>query len=157
MLTAVWISQEVIVVFVREDLTWPQTKNTAEVSMTKHPKTDRLLRSLYFSKWNSTKKVWKFKDMFISGLASWVVIVDEIILMSWNDLVFSFHLILWYPWFYFIISVWLYSLSSFVDINECRENSRLCPFVCKNFIGGYRCRCPPGFRGDGQNCQGTLT
>ena len=31
--TAVWISQGVIVVFVREDLTWLQTKNTAEVSM----------------------------------------------------------------------------------------------------------------------------
>ena len=41
-----------------------------------------------------------------------------------------------------------------VDINECKLNSRLCTFVCKNFIGGYRCQCPPGFRGDGRTCNG---
>ena len=41
-----------------------------------------------------------------------------------------------------------------VDINECNQTSSLCTFVCKNFIGGYKCRCPPGFRGDGTTCKG---
>ena len=40
------------------------------------------------------------------------------------------------------------------DINECSQNSSLCRFVCKNFIGGYRCQCPAGFRGDGRTCKG---
>uniref|UniRef100_A0A914PH23 EGF-like domain-containing protein n=1 Tax=Panagrolaimus davidi TaxID=227884 RepID=A0A914PH23_9BILA len=41
------------------------------------------------------------------------------------------------------------------DINECEENSKLChsDAICQNIMGGYQCRCQPGYAGDGHNCQ----
>lgn len=36
------------------------------------------------------------------------------------------------------------SVADCVDVNEC-NNQTICPQVCQNTIGGYRCSCQPGF------------
>ncbi|GLV45668.1 faulty attraction [Carabus blaptoides fortunei] len=39
------------------------------------------------------------------------------------------------------------------DINECKENKRLCSHECQNLPGSYRCLCPDGYRPDGNVCR----
>ena len=42
----------------------------------------------------------------------------------------------------------LYGCFLFLDIDECLSVTCLNGGTCINEIGGFRCECPPGFRGD---------
>ena len=42
------------------------------------------------------------------------------------------------------------------DVNECPDGTSNCSAdaMCNNTKGSYRCKCKPGFTGDGQTCKG---
>ena len=45
----------------------------------------------------------------------------------------------------------------FVDVNECETNSSVCPQLCINTNGSFKCKCNQGYLdvfGDGKNCTG---
>jgi hypothetical protein len=44
-----------------------------------------------------------------------------------------------------------------LDINECAGNGHGCQEQCENFLGGYQCTCPIGYRlnaNDHKTCDG---
>ena len=45
---------------------------------------------------------------------------------------------------------------NFTDINECADGTSNCSAdaMCDNTEGSYRCKCKPGFTGDGRTCKG---
>ena len=45
---------------------------------------------------------------------------------------------------------------NFADVNECADGTSNCSAdaMCNNTKGSYRCKCKPGFTGDGQTCKG---
>ena len=45
---------------------------------------------------------------------------------------------------------------NFTDINECADGTSKCSAdaMCNNTEGSYRCKCKPGFNGDGRTCNG---
>lgn len=45
-----------------------------------------------------------------------------------------------------------------LDINECTRGMSNCHSLatCINIPGSYRCRCNPGYQGNGRNCRGSL-
>lgn len=44
-----------------------------------------------------------------------------------------------------LIIIFLYVICSFLDINECEENTHNCSHICINKIGNYSCSCHPGY------------
>lgn len=42
------------------------------------------------------------------------------------------------------------------DVDECANANGGCEGSCCNTVGGFYCRCPPGYQlqGDGKTCQG---
>lgn len=50
-------------------------------------------------------------------------------------------------------------LVSVPDVNECVENPAACGghSVCENTLGGYKCVCEAGYRGNGTHCEGKQT
>ena len=45
---------------------------------------------------------------------------------------------------------------NFADVNECADGISKCSAdaMCNNTKGSYRCKCKPGFTGDGRTCKG---
>ena len=45
---------------------------------------------------------------------------------------------------------------NFADVNECADGTSNCSAdaMCNNTKGSYRCKCKPGFTGDGRTCKG---
>ena len=45
---------------------------------------------------------------------------------------------------------------NFTDVNECADGTSNCSAdaMCNNTKGSYRCKCKPGFTGDGRTCKG---
>ena len=45
---------------------------------------------------------------------------------------------------------------NFTDINECADGTSKCSAdaMCNNTEGSYRCKCKPGFTGNGRTCKG---
>ena len=45
---------------------------------------------------------------------------------------------------------------NFADVNECTDGTSNCSAdaMCNNTKGSYRCKCKPGFTGDGWTCKG---
>ena len=42
-------------------------------------------------------------------------------------------------------------------MNECATGAHNCGYVCKNFVGGFKCVCPEGYRrAGGRRCIGKL-
>lgn len=50
-------------------------------------------------------------------------------------------------------------LVSVPDVDECVENPAACSghSVCENTLGGYKCVCAAGYRGNGTHCEGKQT
>lgn len=46
------------------------------------------------------------------------------------------------------------SSSSFSDLDECSTKQHNCQFLCVNTIGGFTCKCPPGFTQHHTACVG---
>ena len=46
--------------------------------------------------------------------------------------------------------------TNFTDVNECADGTSNCSAdaMCNNTKGSYRCKCKPGFTGDGRTCKG---
>ncbi|KAH7713694.1 Hemicentin-1 [Aphelenchoides avenae] len=40
------------------------------------------------------------------------------------------------------------------DVDECKEGPCQSPMLCENLMGGYKCRCPPGFPTVNGTCEG---
>jgi hypothetical protein len=54
-----------------------------------------------------------------------------------------------------MVLIWTTGVFNLLDINECRENTRVCDHQCLNLNGGYKCTCRPGYRLIGRSkCQG---
>ena len=51
---------------------------------------------------------------------------------------------------------WIKVLRTYLDVDECADRCGVCHqhAVCDNTVGGFQCRCKPGFTGDGFDCQG---
>ena len=45
---------------------------------------------------------------------------------------------------------------NFADVNDCADGTSNCSAdaMCNNTKGSYRCKCKPGFTGDGRTCKG---
>ena len=56
-----------------------------------------------------------------------------------------------------LFTIILYWFLSFLDINECQDDSHDCDknANCTNTVGSFTCSCNPGFFGNGSSCTGT--
>lgn len=41
-----------------------------------------------------------------------------------------------------------------LDLDECSTKQHNCQFLCVNIIGGFNCKCPPGFTQHHSSCIG---
>lgn len=45
----------------------------------------------------------------------------------------------------------------FIDLDECATKQHNCQFICVNTMGGFTCKCPPGFTQHHTACIGKYT
>lgn len=60
------------------------------------------------------------------------------------------------PWGHRVSVAKCLSASLPTDVDECASANGGCEGPCCNTVGGFYCRCPPGYQlqGDGKTCQG---
>lgn len=56
--------------------------------------------------------------------------------------------------FKYLYMFWNWKASFLSDLDECATKQHNCQFLCVNTIGGFSCRCPPGFTQHQSACIG---
>ena len=47
------------------------------------------------------------------------------------------------------------TITNFADKNEC--DAKPCDHICENEIGSYECSCEPGYKANGDKCEGNFS